>query len=173
MSYSLYIITHLINTNLIINMEISMKNLLQATLIIVLFLLSSVQILSQNNLVGKIITKEEANLLFGSATQFLPFRTDQLASLLPESDKYVMFQIINGNIYILGEKRNLLFPQNGSVDDNQVFHLLSKSLLLELFALGKSPVTFIEKRGNVLTISNEDYILEYTYPCPPFCSPQN
>lgn len=150
-----------------------MKIFIQKTLIIILFLLASVQILPQDGVVGKIIAKDEANRLFGNVTQSVSFSTDQLISLLPEIENYVMFQIINENIYILGEKRDVLFPQDGSVDDNQMFHLLSKSLLLELFAAGKSPVTFIEKRGNVLTISNGDYTLEFTYPCPPFCSPQN
>lgn len=140
---------------------------IQKFLLIVLFLLASVQILPQDGVVGKIIAKDEANRLFGNVSQSVSFSTDQLISLLPEIENYVMFQNINGNIYILGDKRKVLFPANGSVEDHQVFHLLSKSLLLELFALGKSPATFIEKRGGVLTITNGDSTLEYTYPCPP------
>ncbi|MHC1738465.1 MAG: hypothetical protein AB9882_10685 [Ignavibacteriaceae bacterium] len=146
---------------------------IQKFLLIVLFLLASVQILPQDGVVGKIIPKNEAYRLFGNVTQSVSFSTDQLISLLPETEKYVMFQFINGNIYVLGDKRKVLFPENGSVENHQVFHLLSKSILLQLFIYGKSSVTFIEKRGNILTISNGDFTLEYTYPCPPYCSPQN
>jgi len=80
-----------------------------------------------------------------------------------------MFKIINSSLFILGDNRVVLCPAGSSVPDDVVLHLFSKSKVIELLSLGNSGNTVIENRLNVLTVTNGDYTLEVSYPCPPFC----
>ena len=47
--------------------------------------------------------------------------------------------------------------------------MFSKSKVEELLKLGKNIATFVEYRGNVLTITNGAYTLELSTDCPPNC----
>lgn len=118
---------------------------------------------------GKIIFAKEANVLFGEISESVWISENELSTYIKKCNHYIMFQIKNNKLYILDDKRNVLFPGSITVKDDDVFHLFSKEKLSELIALSSVELIAVEKRGNVLTITKGDYTLEYSAPCPPYC----
>lgn len=139
-----------------------MKKLLFAFFVIALM---SVNVYSQ----GKIISKEEANKLFGAVLVSKEIPTSTLKSLVSQSIKVIMFNIINNDIYISNNNRKVLLPSGFSVNSSEVFHVYSTSIVQELLNSGNSKVAYIEQRKEVLTITNGNYTLEYSIICPPYC----
>ena len=80
-----------------------------------------------------------------------------------------MFKILDNKINILGDNRRPLLEQFPIAKDD-VYNLFLKSVTLELFNLGGSNLTYIELRSCHLTVTNGDYTMEITWPCPPFCN---
>lgn len=139
-----------------------MKRLIFTITLMVFF---GVQIYSQ----GKIISKESADKLFGPVLISVKVPTENLKSLITQSSKVVMFKIINNNVYVLDDKRNVLSPSGLSVSSSDVFSVYAVSVVQELLNDGGSSVTFVEQREKVLTITNGEDTLEYSVVCPPFC----
>lgn len=136
---------------------------------ILVFAFASAESLAQNNQIGQIFTKNDADVRFGSVISSVSIPTNDLNSVLVNTVNFAMFKIINGSLFILGDKRVVLSPPGGSVPDEMVLHLFSKSKVIELLSLGNSGYTVVENRQNVLTVTNGDYTLEVSMPCPPFC----
>ncbi|HOJ18114.1 MAG: hypothetical protein GX452_02855 [Ignavibacteriales bacterium] len=139
--------------------------------VLIIILICSAKLNGQSEEVGRIISGQEADSLFGEVLYSDTISTDKLVSLLADTEKFVMFQLIKGKVYILGDNRNPLFPNNYIPGENILFHLFSKTKVGELILSGSSLLTIIEKRRRVLSVTNGDKTLEYSYPCPPFCSP--
>ncbi|OGU75849.1 MAG: hypothetical protein A2V93_01080 [Ignavibacteria bacterium RBG_16_34_14] len=139
-----------------------MKKLLFAFFVITLM---SINVYSQ----GKILSKEEANKLFGAVLVSKEMPTSTLQSLVNQSTKVIMFNFINNDGYILDNNRKVLLPAGFSVSSSEVFHVYSTSIVQELLDNGGSQVTYIEQRKEVLTITNGNYTLEYSIICPPVC----
>lgn len=140
-----------------------MKKLLFAFFIITLM---SIYVYPQ----GKILSKENANELFGAVLVSKEIPTSSLKSLVNQSSKVIMFNIINNDTYILDNNRKALLPAGFSVSSSEAFHVYSTSIVQELLDNGNTPVTYIEQRQEVLTITNGNYTLEYSWICPPFCN---
>jgi len=122
------------------------------------------------NIVGKIYTNAEANSLFGSVITSVPISSIQLTNLTLQTTNYLMFRVLNGNLTILGDKRNVLYPVNAIISPQDVYRILSISLIQKIIKDGNSPMTYIELRKNeILTITNGVYTLDYASLCPPFC----
>jgi len=118
---------------------------------------------------GKIISKEEANKLFGPVLVSKEIPSSTLKSLISQSAKVIMFNIMNNDVYILGDSRKVLLPAGLTINSSEVFHVYSTSIVHELLSNGSGPMTYIEKREKVLTITNGNFTLEYSIICPPFC----
>lgn len=136
-----------------------MKNLLY------LFVLLSINIFSQ----GQILDKVEANKLFGQVEISKEISSETLKQLTLQSFDVIMFKIINNEIYILDNHRNVLLPVSGGVSSTEVFSVYSVSIVQQLIFQGNNPVTYVQKRKDVLTITNGEYTLEYSGNCPPYC----
>jgi hypothetical protein len=122
------------------------------------------------NIVGKIFTNAEANSIFGPVITSVPISSIQLSNLTSQTTNYLMFRVLNGNLTILGDKRNVLYPVNAIIDPKDVFRILSISLIQKIIKDGNSPMTYIEVRNNeILTITNGACTLDYSVLCPPFC----
>jgi len=139
-----------------------MKKLLFAFSVVALM---SINVYSQ----GKIISKEEANKLFGAVLVSKEIPTSTLKLLVNQSSKVIMFSFIKNDVYILGDNRKVLLPAGLSVSSSEVFHVYSASIVQELLNNGNTSVTYIEQRKEVLTITNGDLTLEYALICPPLC----
>ena len=118
---------------------------------------------------GKILSKEEANKLFGAVLVSKQIPSSELKALTSNSTKIIMFKILNDDVYILGDNRKVLSPANAMVNETEPFSAYSVSIVQDLLNKGNEPTTFIEKRNEVLTITNGNFTLEYSLKCPPFC----
>lgn len=133
--------------------------------VILVFVLISINIFSQ----GQILDKVEANKLFGQVEISKEINSETLKQLTLQSFDVIMFKIINNEIYILDNDRNVLLPINSGVSNTEVFSVYSVSIVQQLIFQGNNPVTYVQKRKDVLTITNGEYTLEYGSLCPPFC----
>ncbi|MGD8306407.1 MAG: hypothetical protein PVF17_07115, partial [Ignavibacteria bacterium] len=94
-----------------------------------------------------------------------------LEDLMAKSEKTLMFKIINNEIYILNDKREVIYPAGKSVDDdNAKFAVYSISVITELLADGNQSSTQVEQRSEVLSITNGSQTLEMSGWCPPICN---
>ena len=137
-------------------------------LLSILFLMTINQSFSQEY--GKIFSKNEADKLFGVVYKSQNIKKDVLISALQNTSKVVMFKLENNFLTILGDEREVLFSSGSFTDKNQVFRLFSKSKVEELLRLGNDDNCFVEDRERVLTVTNGDYTLEVSVPCPPTCN---
>ncbi|MCB9211018.1 MAG: hypothetical protein H6610_08640 [Ignavibacteriales bacterium] len=137
-------------------------------LLSILFLMTINQSFSQEY--GKIFSKTEADKLFGVVYKSQNIKKDVLISALQNTSKVVMFKLENNFLTILGDEREVLFSSGSFTDKNQVFRLFSKSKVEELLRLGNDVNCFVEDRERVLTVTNGDYTLEVSVPCPPTCN---
>ena len=119
---------------------------------------------------GKIISKEEANKLFGPVLISKVFLTDGLQTTIDKSKEIVMFKIIDKEVYILNNNRDVLLPEKVKVDSSEVFSVYSLSVLQELMKNGGKDTTYVEQRDSVLTLTNGSLTVEYAKPCPPICN---
>ena len=149
-------------------------NYLKVLTILFVFIFIS-QINAQNDLgiVGKVITLEEAEELFGQVDEQIEVRTTALQQVLTHVPKYVLMRLENGKLGIYNEKRKGigkgLGKGNPPVGPTEKLHVYSKSKVLEVIQKGKAPITAIQKRGDKMTVQNGVYVLEYATFCPPFC----
>ncbi len=120
---------------------------------------------------GKIFTKSDADSLYGPVKISKEIKTEQLKGYCQQTSKNLMFSIIDGKLYILGDNRKPLFPEDSEIKPEQVFQLYSLSIVEELLNKGGNDITMIEQRDKVLTITNGDFTLEESTGCPPVCSP--
>lgn len=143
---------------------------MKTTLKIFLFLIIACNYYTINaQEVGTIYSKPEADQKFGKVIKSIEMPSAQLEDLLKKSGNYVMFKIVEKNLYIIDENRKPLYPGNISVKPDEVFKLLSVSKVFELLKQGQNQQTFFEERENAFSITNGSYTLEQSSLCPPFC----
>jgi hypothetical protein len=123
-----------------------------------------------NNSAGQVITKETADRDFGKASFSQMISSDQLKEMAAKTTKLLMFSFINQKLYILADERKPLFPEGATVPEDRVFRVYSKDKVLELIKSGGRNDNSIELRGDLLTVTNGNYTLEFGSFCPPWCS---
>ncbi|OGU59222.1 MAG: hypothetical protein A2V66_11390 [Ignavibacteria bacterium RBG_13_36_8] len=119
--------------------------------------------------VGKIYTKTEANSLYGSVLQSVNIDTKVLKSALDRVGDYVMFKIKDGKLVLTNEYKASLTSEYVNITSDETMYLYSKSKVLELLNSSGQPVTTVELRSEVLTITNGATTLEFAALCPPIC----
>ncbi|HPI37034.1 MAG TPA: hypothetical protein PK397_03725, partial [Ignavibacteriaceae bacterium] len=97
-------------------------------LVTVLLLLSTNQYAQEKGeIVGKIITSSEADALFGPAIKSISFNAKRLLMLANKSPEHIMFNVVNGEIRVLNNKRKALHPEGLSIASNERYHMFSTS----------------------------------------------
>jgi len=144
-----------------------MKTAIKVLQIFVLFVLSYSVIYPQTY--GKLYSKDQANVLFGTVSSSVQVNNAHIQSAINKTKNVLMFKIINGIVYILDNKRNVLYPVENSVSSSEPFHMFSVSIINELLEKGKNTLSTVEIRGDVLSITNGNFTLEFSTLCPPFC----
>jgi hypothetical protein len=119
--------------------------------------------------IGKIYRKTQADSLYGPVLFSYEIPTEQLKGMLNKTYKYIMFKFDKDKFLITDNKRNVMNFSNAAVSADETLKVYSVSKVQELIKLGLGPVTKIEKRANVTSITNEAYTLEFASGCPPFC----
>jgi len=125
---------------------------------------------------GKIIKTSEADKLFGPVLKSEKVNVQQLKMILKNTPGNVAFGFKNGRVHILDKGRKAQFPSAAAVENSDVFHVFSTSIVAELIGLEKGTEVMIEERANNIlsittssTTSGENYTLEFAQPCPPLC----
>ena len=126
--------------------------------------------MADNNSLGEIISKETADRDFGQASSSKPISSDQLETLAGQTPNLLMFNIIDDRLAILGDDRKPLYPDGYTPSPDIIFRVFSREKVLELIETGGDSVNSVEFRGNIITITNGDYTLEFGAFCPPWCS---
>jgi len=143
----------------------STKKLFLMVLLFVSFLSS----ITYSQEIGQIFDSKEADELFGPVLEKMSINADELRAILSSTDNKIMFRLENNSYTILGDNRKLLYCTDNFIDSNQVFHLYSKSKVLELLNKGSEQTVILENRRNVFSITVGNYTLEKGAPCPPNC----
>ncbi len=130
--------------------------------------LASTSTLSQTY--GEIFTNTEANQNFGPVLESVPLLASTLQRLLNQTDNYIMFKIIDGNVIILDYQRNVIYPIGESISSTDVYTVFNVSAMNKLLSLGNKSKVFIEQRSSVLSVSYGGYTLEVGSFCPPICN---
>jgi hypothetical protein len=118
---------------------------------------------------GEILTKENADQLFGPVLVSKEIPTETLKMYTNQSANVIMFKVMNNDLYILDNNRNALLPLGSTINSTEVFSMYSVAVVQQLLSDGNNPFTYVEKRNDVLTITNGMFTLEYSLLCPPFC----
>lgn len=122
---------------------------------------------SSGQVIGKIFNAEYANQTFGEVVNSVEIENSQLTSLLNSAGEYIMFNIDTKSVRALDGNRTSV---HGNADsENEVFYKLSTSQVELLFEKGGQKNTTIEMRQETLTLTNGEYTLEMSDPCPPHC----
>lgn len=133
--------------------------------LLLFFILLTIQLFSQ----GKILSKENADQLFGPVLMSKEIPTETLKMYSNQSFNVIMFKLMNNDLYILDNNRNALLPLGATINSTEVFSMYSVAIVQQLLSDGNSPFTTVEKRKDVLTITNGEYTLEFAGLCPPYC----
>lgn len=127
--------------------------------------------MAQNtNEYGKIVSVAEAANLFGQVATSYQLITTDLLDYCQKAGRVIMFAEENGELYIADTGRNILSTNTQPPSPDLVFHVYSVTKVNELLTLGKDQITIVEIRSDVVDLKNGEYVLEYGWPCPPYCS---
>ncbi len=118
--------------------------------------------------VGKIVTKDDADKLFGQVLKSVKLDTATSKAILKNTNEYVMFKIVDNDLAIFSERNKTIYG-NYNTKAEDILHVFSKSKVEEVINLGGQADTFFEMRKEVFSITNGDVTVEYAQPCPPFC----
>lgn len=132
-----------------------------------IFGLASTSLLSQTY--GEIFTSAEANQKFGPVLKSVTVPSFTLKELLNQTDKYIMFKVVEDEALILDNKRNLLYPMAKNINPTDVFTVFSVSVIYELLSLGNNTKVFVEQRNSVLSVSSGGLTMEVGVLCPIWC----
>ncbi len=117
--------------------------------------------------IGKIFDADYANKEFGEVKSYIEISNDELKNLCTEAGEYIMLNIDTGSLRVLDGKRTSVSGEAKS--DEEVFYKMSTSQVLKLLEKGQKGTTSIEMRPETLTLTNGNYTMDLTWPCPPDC----
>lgn len=119
--------------------------------------------------IGKIIPKPEADILFGPVITSVEFPAAQVLEWLNSSNDYILFNIKDNRLYVLTNTRAVIYPSTESVQASEVFHVYSISKVVELLSTGGKGSVSFEIRKSVFSITSGNETLEFGGYCPPYC----
>jgi len=142
-----------------------MKRSILLTLTISLVLINATNAQSY----GQIFTKQQADSLYGPVITSIPFSKQSIKTFLTQTNNYIMFRIDNNSAIVLDNHRMPLYPSHIPMNSADVYTMYSASVLENLLSLGNNSTVYIEKRENVLSVTDGGYTMEYGLLCPPYC----
>lgn len=149
-----------------------MKKLnLSTFLFLVFFLALGCKVSVAQTVAGKVFLKEEADKLFGPVLQSVTMTSAQFQSILKQSGNFLKLRFDGPDLSILSNERRVLF-QTGSLRTfaaTEQLKVYSASVIKELLSKGQSATITIERRENVMSVTNGNYTMEEAACCPPDC----
>ncbi|MCL4547853.1 MAG: hypothetical protein M1495_04715 [Bacteroidetes bacterium] len=141
--------------------------MLSVTLFVLFLFVVSSSVFAQTY--GKVLKKTKADRLFGRVYQSSKMSVKEFNIIIGGSSNTVMLNILKKQLYILGDKRKVLYPAKTTVDSTTVFHVFSKSKVEELLKANKDATITVEIRKKHLTVTHGTSTLEFSTVCPPWC----
>lgn len=121
------------------------------------------------NEIGAVLSLAEGEKLFGQVRKFVEIDIIVLNNSVNRAEKYIMFGLYQEAGVVAVDNRKIIFPDI-SIPDDFVLHLYSKSVVQRLLAKEPEAVKFfLEERERAFTVRINDWIMEYSNNCPPFC----
>ncbi|MGE5797324.1 MAG: hypothetical protein ACM34O_14490 [Ignavibacteria bacterium] len=118
---------------------------------------------------GEIFSKDEGEKFFGPANISISLSAAELEQLLDKTGDTLLIKIIGEDLFILDNKKNLLFKTGGDLPGNEQLFVYSVSVIKTLIEKGRDEWIFFEQRKDILSVSNGNFIMERGSSCPPFC----
>ncbi len=121
------------------------------------------------NEIGAVLSLAEGEKLFGQVRKFVEMDIIVLSNSVTRAEKFILFGLYQEGGVVAVDDRKVVFPDI-SITDEFVLHLYSKSVVQKLLA--KEPVAakfFLEERERAFTVRINNWIMEFSNPCPPFC----
>lgn len=119
--------------------------------------------------IGTVLPAAEGEKLFGKVMNFAEIDIKVLFNSVNRADQILMFGLYEGRGVVTKEAREVLFPDL-QIPANFVLHVFSKSVVERLLSKEPGAVHFyIEQREKAFTIRINNWMMEYSTPCPPFC----
>ena len=120
--------------------------------------------------IGELFTTEKADELFGKVITSVNIESSMLKDIVDKTGNVLMFGIFDGELVITGDNRRVLHSENYQLKEKDVQHVWTTDIILELLENGQQDVSIIEKRKEVMSITNGTQTLENGAWCPPYCS---
>lgn len=118
---------------------------------------------------GKLFTQTEADRLFGQVLHSVAMSTNSLKKHSELTKDYLLYNIKGDEVYLLTNKRVPITPEGIIVPRNEVYRVVSMSVINDLLSFGNKEITYFQKREMTLTITNGKYTAELSGFCPPVC----
>jgi hypothetical protein len=134
---------------------------------VVLFALFLLNV-SNAQAIGEIFDMEYADQEFDSVMSFIEIENADLVKMLNTSGEYIMLNIETGTIRAIDAQRKSI--QGSAVSNEEIFYKMSTSKVELLLKKGADKITRLEMRPKTMTLTNGDFTLERTDPCPPYCN---
>lgn len=125
--------------------------------------------LMADGITGKVITKNEADAKFGPVLTSVTVSAAEVQSWVAASGSYIMFNIVNGKVYVLTDNRVLVSPAGTVVPPTDLYHVYSTSVMSQLLSKREASVVTFEVRSSVFSVTNGNFTMEFGIPCPPLC----
>lgn len=148
------------------------------SLLFSLFLLSASYAQEYRQEYGKLFRATQADSLYGPVLYSYEISATDLQNMITRTDKVLLLRYDNSKFTITDNQRNVMKSSStefsmaapATLARELPMRVFSISKIQELIKLGNSPVIRVEKRKDVLSITNGVYTLEMSAMCPPFCS---
>jgi hypothetical protein len=118
---------------------------------------------------GSIITKEQADELFGEVLSSKSFTLEEFREYLSKCEKFFMIGFYNNSPVIAAEGRKFIYPESFELDQNEVLTVYSLEVINELILKSNDSSICIERRESHLTITKGGFTLQFGHFCPPDC----
>jgi hypothetical protein len=146
-----------------------LKKLFGITLILLVSLSTISTAQGKLGFVGKIFSKQEANVLFGEVKSSVELSPNVLKQALLKAKDYVVFVVKNGKLSIVNEKKQVLAGVTQAITTKETMFIFGKDKVSEFVSLIGSSSIAVEDRSGITTLTAGEYTLEMSLPCPPIC----
>ncbi|MCU7491509.1 MAG: hypothetical protein HF300_13645 [Ignavibacteria bacterium] len=128
-------------------------------------------LLSAQEVIGKIFTKAEADQMFGPVLKKFDIDVNAVKALLDQAGDYVMFNYDSDDLYIANGKKKVIFNygQMKNSFPTEIFRKFSVSVVRDLLSRGSEDKVHIEKRADVVTLTYAESTMDMAKLCPPNC----
>lgn len=150
-----------------------MKNhLLKALLLFLFFIFFAPEVLSAQEVYGRIYSKTDADQIYGPVLKKFDIDLATVQALLDQAGDYIMFNYDTDDLLVLDGKRNLIFNrgQLKKILPSDIFKKFSVSVVKDLLSRGSEDKVHVEKRKDVISVTFAESTMEFAQDCPPNCN---